>query len=49
MINKISFHLVLLLFGTVNLTHALDRPNVIFIAIDDMNDWISLLDLDSPI
>ena len=49
MIKKISFHLVLLLFGTVNLTHALDRPNVIFIAIDDMNDWISLLDPDSPI
>jgi len=49
MIKKISFHLLVLLFGTVNLTHALDRPNVIFIAIDDMNDWISLLDPDSPI
>ena len=47
MMKKILFHLVFFL-GTVNLTHALDRPNVIFIAIDDMNDWISLLDPKSP-
>ena len=25
------------------------KPNVIFIVIDDMNDWISLLNSDSPI
>lgn len=25
------------------------KPNVLFIAIDDMNDWVSLLDPDSPI
>ncbi|MDP7497273.1 MAG: hypothetical protein QGI77_12605, partial [Roseibacillus sp.] len=25
------------------------RPDVLFIAIDDMNDWISLLDPESPI
>ena len=25
------------------------RPDVLFIAIDDMNDWISLLDPGSPI
>lgn len=48
MMKKILFHSVFLL-GAVNLTHALDRPNVIFIAIDDMNDWISLLDPESPI
>jgi len=25
------------------------KPNVLFIVIDDMNDWISLLDPQSPI
>ena len=29
--------------------HADEKPNVIFIVIDDMNDWISLLDNNSPI
>ena len=28
---------------------AAEKPNVIFIVIDDMNDWISLLDTNSPI
>ena len=28
---------------------AMPRPDVLFIAIDDMNDWISLLDPESPI
>ncbi|MDF1656888.1 MAG: sulfatase [Verrucomicrobiales bacterium] len=28
---------------------AVERPDVLFIAVDDMNDWISLLDPDSPI
>lgn len=48
MVKHVSFYLFLFL-GAVNLTDALDRPNVIFIAIDDMNDWISLLDPDSSI
>ena len=48
MVKKISFRLFIFLCA-VNLTYALDRPNVIFIAIDDMNDWISLLDPESPI
>ncbi|MGY8674452.1 MAG: choline-sulfatase, partial [Verrucomicrobiia bacterium] len=26
-----------------------DPPNVLFIVVDDMNDWISLLDPTSPI
>jgi arylsulfatase A-like enzyme len=26
-----------------------DRPDILFIAVDDMNDWISLLDPSSPI
>ncbi|MEM7602341.1 MAG: sulfatase [Verrucomicrobiota bacterium] len=26
-----------------------ERPDVLFIAVDDLNDWISLLDPDSPI
>jgi len=28
---------------------AAEKPDVLFIAVDDMNDWISLLDPDSPI
>ena len=24
-------------------THAADKPNVLFIAVDDMNDWIGCL------
>ena len=28
---------------------AQERPDVLFVAIDDMNDWVSLLDPDSPI
>ncbi len=28
---------------------AADRPDVLFITVDDMNDWISLLDPESPI
>lgn len=38
--------LLLVLAGSVR---AADKPNVLFIAVDDMNDWISLLDPDSPI
>ena len=30
-------------------TLAENRPDVLFIAVDDMNDWISLLDPNSPI
>lgn len=39
---------VALLFLTAT-SGAKDRPNVLFIAVDDMNDWISLLDPESPI
>jgi len=36
-----------LLFTINSLSAA--KPNVLFIVIDDMNDWISLLDPQSPI
>ena len=28
---------------------AAEKPNVLFIAIDDMNDWTTLFDKDNPI
>ncbi|MEM7383708.1 MAG: sulfatase-like hydrolase/transferase [Verrucomicrobiota bacterium] len=40
--------LVFLLVG-LGSAPAADRPDVLFIAIDDMNDWVSLLDPESPI
>ena len=40
--------LLLLLVGLMT-ARAVDRPDVLFIAIDDMNDWVSLLDPESPI
>lgn len=36
--NKIVFILCLLLFGGV--TQAQSKPNIVFFAVDDMNDWI---------
>ena len=41
-------HILFLLFIHHNASST-GKPNVIFIAIDDMNDWISLLDEKSPI
>ena len=38
--NRLLLPILLLAFGTV---HAADRPNVLFIAIDDQNDWIGCL------
>ena len=40
---------MVVLLGTVNLRGAerraeKDRPNVLFLAVDDMNDWISCLE-----
>ncbi len=32
-----------MLFLLVNVTRAADKPNVLFIAVDDMNDWIGCL------
>ena len=40
--------LALLLVSLVT-ARAADRPDVLFIDIDDMNDWVSLLDPKSPI
>jgi len=40
------------LIGTIALTlstHAAPKPDVLFIVVDDMNDWISLLDEEAPI
>ena len=42
----------LYIFISLSIHHnarAAEKPNVIFIVIDDMNDWISLLDTNSPI
>ena len=40
--------LLALLISLVS-ARAADRPDVLFIAVDDMNDWVSLLDPESPI
>jgi len=40
---------VVLAASVFSLTASVDRPDVLFIAIDDLNDWIQLLDEDAPI
>ena len=40
--SRVLLGLLFLLAGA--LTEAADRPNVLFIAVDDMNDWIGCLD-----
>ena len=35
--------LVLLLDGQAHANDSLDRPNVLFIAVDDLNDWVGCL------
>jgi choline-sulfatase len=32
--------LLLLLVGMAGVTGAAERPNVLFVAIDDLNDWV---------
>ncbi len=45
-----NFHvLIVFLLGAFLLAGEESKPNVLFIAIDDMNDGISLLDPKSPI
>ena len=34
---------VLFLFGFLSV-HGADRPNVLFIAVDDLNDWVGFMD-----
>ena len=41
--------LAILLLTFALTLQAAERPDVLFIAVDDMNDWISLLDPESPI
>ena len=41
--------LVCLVGAFVITGEAKPRPDVLFVAIDDMNDWISLLDPEAPI
>ena len=45
--------LLILVIGLITLplrtALAENRPDVLFFAVDDMNDWISLLDPKSPI
>ena len=48
--NVISVFLALVVAFLFPLSlHAKDRPNVLFIAIDDMNDWTTLFDEGNPI
>ena len=39
----------ILFVASTNLLAAADRPNVLMFVVDDLNDWISLLDKSSPI
>jgi arylsulfatase A-like enzyme len=41
--------LLVLIHATAGIAGTDARPNVLFIAIDDLNDWIQLLDAKSPI
>lgn len=47
------FHVLLIVllacFNSAAWSEVPEKPDVLFIAIDDMNDWISLLDPESPI
>ncbi len=36
------FFVVALTHGCLTITQAADRPNVLFISVDDLNDWVSL-------
>ncbi len=47
--NAIGWFASLVMALTVSISPAQERPDVLFVAIDDMNDWISLLDPESPI
>ncbi|MBN12422.1 MAG: choline-sulfatase, partial [Opitutaceae bacterium] len=38
-----------LLCGCANQNQTATKPNVLFIAIDDMNDWTTLFDPNNPI
>ncbi len=40
---------VVFTIGIADATQGAERPDVLFIAVDDMNDWISLLNPKSPI
>ena len=40
---------LVLVAAVANPVRAADKPNVLFIAIDDMNDWTTLFDDDNPI
>jgi arylsulfatase A-like enzyme len=46
---SVVFCLCVCLSSATTLLFSDSRPDVLFVAIDDMNDWISLLDSESPI
>ena len=46
---SVLFCLCVCLSSATTLSFSDSRPDVLFVAIDDMNDWISLLDSESPI
>ena len=41
--------MIVALCGVTNLWAAQERPDILFIAIDDMNDWTTVFDPDNPI
>lgn len=41
--------LLTLIWGTETPKQETERPNILFIAVDDLNDWTSLFDADHPI
>jgi arylsulfatase A-like enzyme len=48
-INITITFICIIVLGIQGPVSAQQRPNVLFIALDDMNDWITLLDDDAPI
>ena len=41
--------MIVALCGVTNLWAAQERPDILFIAIDDMNDWTTVFDKNNPI
>ncbi|MDE1012454.1 MAG: hypothetical protein OSB38_43060, partial [Paraburkholderia fungorum] len=41
--------ILLMVLAAVSMAGAAEKPDVLFIAIDDMNDWTTLFDKDNPI
>ena len=49
---RLHQHFILLIFAWLTFGWRIslaEKPDVLFIVVDDMNDWISLLDAKAPI